>query len=173
MNQRKVKELLSIATSPRLLIGIFAVAFLIACSHPKKEDRHSSFGKIISDTYLVAQDSTDSWAQECLSDFKRNDLIEEIFTLVYSGKLTSIDYFSGQPIKTSTLKQMEADKIFTRKDITKIQFEESWSWNKLTNTFQKQIISMTVAYEVYNVEGKSRGQKPIFKLIFKNKVLPH
>jgi len=31
----------------------------------------------------------------------------------------------------------------------------------------KQVISMTIAYEVFDNEGKSRGQKPIFKLKFK------
>ncbi len=167
MNLRKVKELHSIETSRRLLIGIIALALFIACNQPKTEDNQTTFGKITSDSYLVAQDSTDSWGQECLADFKRNALIEEVFTLVYAGKLAPIDYFTGEPIKISSLKQMEAEKIFTRKDITKIQFEESWGWNKTTNAFQKQIISMTLAYEVYNVEGKSRGQKPIFKLIFK------
>ena len=57
--------------------------------------------------------------------------------------------------------------MFSRKNISKIQFEENWIWDEDRNEMLKQVISMTIAYEVFDNVGKSRGQKPIFKLKFR------
>ena len=64
-------------------------------------------------------------------------------------------------LKESNLKESSPEK-----NISKIQFEERWLWDDDKNSLQKQVISMTIAYEVYDNTGRSRGQKPIFKLVF-------
>jgi len=126
-----------------------------------------SFGKIIYDTFVVNRDSTDSWGNECLSKFSRKKLIDKVFEAVSDGKVTPYDYFTGERIAPKQIKRMETDNVFSRKNISKIQFEENWIWNNEKNEMYKQVISMTIAYEVFDNEGKSRGQKPIFKLKFK------
>jgi len=126
-----------------------------------------SFGKIIYDTYVINRDSTDSWGNECLSEFSRKKLIDKVFEAVSDGKVTPYDYFTGEKITPKQIKRMEADSVFSRRNISKIQFEENWIWDDEKNVMLKQVISMTIAYEVFDNEGKSRGQKPIFKLKFK------
>jgi len=75
--------------------------------------------------------------------------------------------FTGEKISLVQLNKMETDGEFSRKNISKIRFEEQWFWDKEKSEMSKQVLSMTIAYEVYDLSGKSRGQKPIFKLIFR------
>ncbi len=124
------------------------------------------FGKISYDMFITNRDSTDSWEVERLSGFKREEFIERVFDEVYKGKATPVDFFTGEIIPVSKLKQMETDGGFSRKNISKIQFEEQWLWDKEETKMAKNIISVTMSYEVYDQAGKSRGHKPIFKLIF-------
>jgi len=149
---------------------LFAVIILVgACHSPNKDKLLSgeSFGKIIYDTYVINRDSTDSWGNECLSEFSRKRLIDKVFEAVSDGKVTPYDYFTGEKITPKQIKRMETDSVFSRRNISKIQFEENWIWDDEKNVMLKQVISMTIAYEVFDNEGKSRGQKPIFKLKFK------
>jgi len=155
-----------------ILSRCFLVAIIIlvgACHNPNKDKLLSgeSFGKIIYDTYVINRDSTDSWGTECLSNFSRKKLIDNVFTAVFDRKVTPYDYFSGEKISPEQIRKMEADSVFSRKNISKIQFEEKWMWDDQKNEMLKQVISMTIAYEVFDNEGKSRGQKPIFKLVFR------
>ena len=75
--------------------------------------------------------------------------------------------FTNEKISLAQLKKMETDGEFSRKNISKIRFEEQWLWDMEKSEMQKQIISMTIAYEVYDFSGNSRGQKPILKLVFR------
>jgi hypothetical protein len=139
-----------------------------ACNPGKdKSSSQETFGNIIYDTYIINRDSTDSWGEECLSNFNRKKFIDKVFTQVSDGKITAYDYFSGEKISPLQIHKAETDGVFLRKDISKIQFEERWIWDEKKNEMLKQVISMTIAYEVFDNQGKSRGQKPIFKLKFR------
>ena len=169
MKGQRAKDSLLTATILKHCI-LFTVIILVgACRSPSKDKLLSgeSFGKIIYDTYVINRDSTDSWGNECLSEFSRKKLIDKVFEAVSDGKVTPYDYFTGEKIAPKQIQKMETDNVFSRKNISKIQFEENWIWDDEKNVMLKQVISMTIAYEVFNNEGKSRGQKPIFKLKFK------
>jgi len=150
-----------------ILIGI--IIFVGACHNSEKERLPSTelFGKIIYETAIVNHDSTDSWAGECLSDFNRNALIDKVFKSVYDRRVTPIDYYTGEKLSPDQIRKMETGGEFSRENISKIQFEERWIWDETKNEMQKQILSMTIAYEVFDHEFKPRGQKPIFRLIFR------
>jgi hypothetical protein len=161
--------LLTGVSSLRQYILIIVVIIVVACHSSDTGKLHSGegFGKIIYDTSIANHDSTDTWADECLSDFKRKELIEKIFEEVYNGKIIPYDYFTAEKISPDKIKTMEAGKVFSRKDISKIRFEEKWIWNDEKVEMQKQVISITISYDVFDNVGKLRGQKPIFKLLFK------
>ena len=93
-------------------------------------------------------------------------MIDYLFDKVYDGKIIPTDYFTGEIIGLNQLKNWETEGLFLRKNISKIQFEEQWIWDKEKSVMVKRILSMTIAYEVFDNTGKSRGQKPIFILIF-------
>ncbi len=94
-------------------------------------------------------------------------MVDYLFNKVYKGEIIPTDYFTGEKIELNQLKTMETEGQFSRKNISKIQFEEQWVWDNEKSELAKRILSMTIAYEVYDHAGKSRGQKPIFKLIFR------
>ena len=149
---------------------LLAVVILIgACQNPQKEKLHSgeSFGKIIYDASILNRDSTDSWANECLSEFNRKALIEKIFNAVYDGRITPLDYFTNEKISPEKIKRMETAGEFSRENISKMRFEEKWIWDEEKAEMQKQLISITISYDVFDNTGKTRGQKPIFKIVYK------
>jgi Gliding motility associated protein GldN len=159
----------STGISPNLFLLSALVFIVCSCHSPIKESGPvgESFGKIIYDTYVINRDSTDSWGDECLAGFKREGMVDYLFNKVYKGEIIPTDYFTGEKIKLNQLKTMETEGQFSRKNISKIQFEEQWVWDNEKSELAKRILSMTIAYEVYDHAGKSRGQKPIFKLIFR------
>ncbi len=123
-------------------------------------------GRIIYDTFIQNNNPEDSWADECLAGFERKKFIDQLFKAVYSGDLKALDYFTGEKIAPSELrKRMEAGE-FTPEKIAKVQFEEQWYWNENNQQLKKKVISATLAYEVFNNEGESRGYKPAFKVNF-------
>jgi len=153
--------------SRSVLTGIVIV--LVACHEPEKDKLPPGelFGKIIYETPVINRDSTDSWGEECLSNFNRKKLIDKVFESVSDGKITPYDYFTGEKIAPEQIRKMETDGVFSRDNISKIQFEERWIWDNEKVEMQKQLLSMTIAYEVFDHAGKSRGQKPIFRLVFR------
>ncbi|MEI6678719.1 MAG: hypothetical protein WCL21_08935 [Mariniphaga sp.] len=168
MRIRRVKDsLLTGSNLSKNIVFLFAV-LILSCRPSVKEKLAEGGmpGKIIYDTYIINRDSTDLWGDECLSKFDREAFIDEVFKAVFEGKIIPLDYFSGEKISLDRIRKMEADGEFARKNISKIQFEECWIWDKKLFSLQKRVISMTIAYEVYDNTGKSRGQKPIFKLKF-------
>lgn len=150
-----------------LLFGILILA--VACRHTEKDKLPSGelFGQIIYETPIINRDSTDSWGAECLLHFNQKKLTDKVFASVYAGKIITYDYFTGEKIDPGQIRKMETDGVFSRENISKIQFEERWIWDDQKNELQKQVISMTIAYEVFDHAGKPRGQKPIFRLIFR------
>ena len=168
---RRLKGKGSLLTAAYLRLFIFFCIIITAgsCHHPRNEKLASveSFGKIIYDNYIINRDTTDSWGNECLSNFNRKALIEKVFKAVFDGRVTPLDYFTGEKLTVYQIRKMETEGVFSRENISKIQFEERWIWDNEKFEMQKQIISMTIAYEVYDNAGKSRGQKPIFKLVFR------
>jgi hypothetical protein len=167
---REKDSLLTGTILSRYRCTLLMIVILAGACHNSGKDKLSSqesFGKIIYDTYVINRDSTDSWGEECLSNFNRRKFIDKVFTQVLDGKITAYDYFSGEKISPVQMHKTETDGVFLRKDISKIQFEEMWIWDEKKNEMLKQVISMTIAYEVFDNQGKSRGQKPIFKLKFR------
>jgi hypothetical protein len=147
----------------------FLLILVLSCKSPEKKnesDNGLSLGKITYDSFILNNNPEDSWADECLAGFDRKAFIDKTFNSINSGKLVALNYFSGEKITPSKLKEMEKAGEFSQDKIAKIQFEEEWLWNEQQNILQKKVISMTFAYEVFNNTGESRGYKPAFKIAF-------
>ncbi len=168
MRRPKVKDSLLAGTILSRCILLLLIILAGACNQPDegKSPQGTNYGKIIYDTAIINRDSTDSWAAESLSGLDRKALIDKILKAVYDGKITPYDYFSGEKMSVRQIKKLETTE-FSREDISKIKFEERWIWDEEKAEMQKQLISLTLAYDVYDNSGNSRGQKPIFKLIFR------
>ena len=169
MKRRREKDSLLTGTILSRYILLVVVILLGACHNPQKEKLQSgeSFGKIIYDASILNRDSTDSWANECLSEFNRKALIDKIFKAVYDGRITPIDYFTSEKISPEKIKKMETSGEFSHENISKVRFEEKWIWDEEKTEMLKKLISVTISYDVFDNTGKTRGQKPIFKIVYR------
>ena len=169
MKRQKAKDLLLTGITFRHYI-IIAIVIVAGACHRSEKDKlppGETFRKIIYETSMINRDSTDTWATECLSEFDRKAFIDKIFKAVIDGKIAPVDYFTGEKISPDKIQKMEADGEFSRTNINKIRFEERWIWNDEKVEMQKQLISIVISYDVFDNAGKVRGQKPIFKLVFR------
>jgi hypothetical protein len=154
---------------PLLLLTTF-VALITSCS---KHEKNQFDNNTLSNTYLIADtiiypvriknlDSTDTWADERLQHLKHQKLVDGIFQSVYSGKSTAYTYMSNKPLTINQLKELEASETFSRNRVAELQFEEAWWFNPDQSIFKKQVLSVLIAYEVYNEDGTLRGLKAAF-----------
>jgi len=169
MRRLRAKDSLLTGTILRQFFLLWLIILVGACHHPDKDKLPNAelFGKIIYDTDIINRDSTDAWGAECLSGLNRKVLIDKVFDSVFAGKITPYDYFTGEKITPPQIREMESSGEFSRENISRLKFEERWVWDDEKVEMQKQLISLTIAYDVFDNAGKSRGQKPIFKLVFR------
>jgi hypothetical protein len=160
---------------------LILVTFTFACTHKLTNENNqpgivrldSFYGAIVADTIIydvIIQNPNpeDQWTSECLKDFKHSDLIDSVFSLVYSGKLAAYDFFSKKSLAVNEIKSMESEDGYSRDKIGKIQFTERWYFDKPSQQLQKEVLSMVFGYELFNQERTLRGYKPIFKVYLKH-----
>jgi len=121
---------------------------------------------IVNDIMLKAAEN-DEWAEYSLRKLDKLKLVNEIFDLVYSEKLTPYEFFSEAPLSIEEIEQLEKDPEFSREKIAKVQFEEAWYFDSNTMKMTKRVHSIMLAYEVYNNQGEIKGYKPAFKVYLK------
>jgi len=121
---------------------------------------------IINDIMLKAAEN-DEWAEYSLRKLDKLRLVNEIFDLVYEGKLTPYEFFSETPLTIEDIKQLERDPEFSRDKIAKVQFEEGWYFDPVSLKMTKRVHSIMLAFEIYNNQGEIKGYKPAFKVYLK------
>jgi hypothetical protein len=148
------------------------IAFSYGCTRKASNEKIQP-GSLVADTIICDvvihnPNPEDQWTTECLKNLKHRALIDSLFALVYDGKMKAYDFFSKEVIKNKDLKQMESENGFSRDHIGKIQFTERWYFDKKSQQFQKEVLSLVLGYELFNQDGSLRGYKPIFKIYLKH-----
>jgi len=118
---------------------------------------------IINDVVIKSPDN-DEWTDFCLRNMDKKTLVNEIFDLVYNGKLTAFEFFQNKPLSIEDIKTLEDNSEFSRDKIAKVQFEEAWYFDPANQKMIKKVHSVMLAYEIYNNLGEIRGYKPAFKV---------
>jgi uncharacterized protein YpuA (DUF1002 family) len=117
---------------------------------------------IVCDMVVKNPDSSDTWMEECLKNFKHSEILTAIFDDLYSGKLNAYDFFSNKLLSASDIRKLEGTKGYKREIIGKFQFREAWFYDKANHTFIKKVHSITFGYETYDENGGVKGYKPLF-----------
>lgn len=108
----------------------------------------------------------DDWKDECLANTNRKALANAIFQAVYKGRLTPIDYFTDTEMPIDSVKALE--KKFSRDEIGNIMFTEKWYFSENTLKFTKEVISVTMGYELLDRKTKEHhGFRPVFMVKLK------
>ena len=161
MKQSMIKPLFLLTT---------LILLITACS---KQEKKSIDGNILNNNHLIADtiiypvriknlDTTDTWAYQRLQHLKHQKLVDGIFQSVYSGKSTAYTYLTNKPLTIEQLKELEISDTFSRNRVAELQFEEAWWFDPEQIIFKKQVLSVLIAYEVYNDDGSLRGLKAAF-----------
>ena len=160
----------------RYLILFIVSILLFACKQEKKELSDNNIADkniytVVADTLIndmiIKNPNDDEWTNYSLRNLERNTLVNEIFKLVYNGKLTAHEFFSDSTLSIDDVKAIENDPEFSRDKIAKVQFEEAWYLDTIHYKMVKKVYSIMLAYEVYNLNGEIKGYKPAIKVYFK------
>lgn len=143
------------------------------CNLNQKEHQKIPLGTekefiIIADTIIddvvIKNPNKDEWVDFCLKNLDKKTMVDEIFKLVYSGKLIPYEFFQDTALSIDDIEKLESDPDFSRDMIAKVQFEEAWYFDPTNQKMIKKVHSIMLAYEIYNSLGEIRGYKPAFKI---------
>ncbi len=124
---------------------------------------------IIYSVYIKNPDTTDKWTEYCLRNMNRKKLLDLIFNNIYNGKLTAYsyrDWVYNEKVIISPDSIKNWEKLIGKQRIGKIEFVERWFYDPKSNTFIKQVLEITLGYELYNDNGQVKGYAPVFKISF-------
>ncbi|MCA1756361.1 MAG: hypothetical protein LC649_02755 [Bacteroidales bacterium] len=146
----------------RLLLFILIAGIAAGCRNgddqqknyqQDSESRVLVAGNIIYDVVVIPEAEDDEWESERLKGYRGDEMVDALFEAVYSKKAVATDYFSGEKIKPSRLRDMEATDEYRRSDIAKLQFTENWYFNPETLEIEKEVISIVPGYRYSTGEG--------------------
>ena len=120
---------------------------------------------IVYDVIVKNSDPENKWQEKCLQQFHRKAFIDEIFDAAYKNKIKVYDFYTGKIMQPDQLKELEKQEDFNRDAIGEIRFTEQWYYNPSKKQFNKKVLSLILAYQVFNSDGTSRGYKPAFKVV--------
>jgi hypothetical protein len=157
---------------------IAALVVLMAISCRKHTDKvpaisekvkNTSLGIAVADTIIydvniVSMNPDDPWEKEKLKDLHFNQLVDNIFDLIYTGKATAYNHDTGEKLTLRQVQDIEKEAGFSRKDIGMIQFREAWFMNMQTAEMNKKVISMVLGVPRYGDGGMLIGHKALFRV---------
>jgi len=159
----------------KIIIPLLLIILALSCRNEKPAvikqaaDENAPAGciKIASDIVtevIVRPDSLgDPWEVEKVAGYNGTEMVNDIFTSIYKGKLIARDYHTGQPLKVQDIREFEKD--FTdRSRIGKLSFTENWYYDPATFSVTKKVKSIAFGYELLNNEGKVFGYKAVFSI---------
>jgi hypothetical protein len=159
-------------------ILVTIIIYIVACKQEVKTEQPSVENtidlnqyKTLADTIItdvvIKNPDNDEWTSYCLRNLDRKTLVNDLFDLVYSGELTPYNFFTDEELKIDEIKEFERDPEYSRDNSAKIQFEESWNFDRANQKMIKEVHSIMIAHELYNADGTVKGYKPIFKVYLK------
>jgi hypothetical protein len=128
----------------------------------EKTDASMVADTVIYDVVIKNPNADDHWTEECLSHLDRRGLVDMVFDAVYRNELIPYDYITNRELTVKDIKSLEDDPEFNRENIGKIQFNEEWYFDRVNLRMEKRVNSISLGYEVFDVNGSLRGYKPAF-----------
>lgn len=156
------------ATKYLAILACFPLLYLAACSSTaenkqlKLDDASMVADTIFYPVRIKNIDPDDEWADNRLAKLNRKQLVDGIFDAVYAGTSIPYNYLTDAPMTIDDIKAMEEKDDFSRDNVIELEFREKWWYSADQSRFEKQILSVLVAYAVFDDEGNLRGMKAAF-----------
>ncbi len=119
---------------------------------------------ITYDVVVKNPDENDSWTEECLQNLKLKILADRIFDAVYAGEATAYDYFEEKQLSIDEVKEMEQREGFSRDNIGRIQFVESWYFDENNFRLIKKVNAIMFGYQSFDFNNQVKGYKAGIKV---------
>ena len=150
------------------------VLLLISCTRQKEGEDMQPSGvqtgplqiadQIIYDVIIKNPDPGDEWTEKCLVGLKRGELVDFIIDGIYDDRFRAYDIFNDKLIAARTIRKMEEDGEFTRKQVSKIQFVEDWYVDPGGYALTKRVTEVRLGLEHIDGFGMHMGHNPLFKV---------
>ncbi|MBN1791823.1 MAG: hypothetical protein JW830_15080 [Bacteroidales bacterium] len=160
----------------KLIIPIVLLFLAFACRRPDHTAQgadtlttlDTAAGMVVADTIIYDvliqnPNPEDPWAVQCLKGLNHSLFIDNIFTMIYSGKLTPYNHETREKLTSAQVQKMETAEGFDRDNIGMIQFTEVWYMNPVNGTMTKKVHSMVLGYNYYTPDGE-RFHKALFRV---------
>jgi hypothetical protein len=154
------------------LLSVFTACREHSTETPARVDMKESLtpsGMEVADTIIYQviinnPNPDDAWTNECLRGLNKKVLIDSIFNMVYTGRLTALNRETREKLTRKQLTDMEKAAGFSRDKIGMIQFTEAWYINPATGTMTKKVLAMELGYDYFSGEGDLLGYKSLFRV---------
>jgi hypothetical protein len=118
---------------------------------------------IIYEVMISNPNPEDTWTAHRLEGLNRKLLIDQIFELIYAGKISAFNHETGEKLTPKQVEEIEARENFSRDNIGMIQFTEGWFLNSEEITLSKEVRTMVLGYN-YDTEEGERLHKALFRV---------
>jgi hypothetical protein len=155
---------------------LYLLITFLACKEQKTDYNTGAKNKSVqAQMYLTDTITYDVVIKEPYLDFSYVDnsrlnskrLIDNLFNSIYSKNYIAYDYDTEKEISVDKIKNLEESGKIDRESIGKLQFTELWKYNSETGQMTKDVLSLILAYEVYNSDSTLKFYKPLFKIKYK------
>ena len=160
----------------KLVMPIVLLLLAFACRKPDHPAEvgdsliaaDTAAGMVVADTIIYEviihnPNPEDPWAVHCLKGLNHSLFVDNIFTMVYSGKLTPYNHETREKLTPVQVQKMETAEGYNRDNIGMIQFTEVWYMNPVKGTMTKKVLSMVLGYNYYTPDGE-RFHKALFRV---------
>lgn len=154
-------------------VGVFALLAMYSCTEQtgsiEQVDRFPEHYNTWADTIvyevlITNPDSLNEWESTKLKDVNAKRVVDDIFTMIYNGEKKAYNYYSNESLSIKDIEDIEARDDFSRDKVGKLQFTEIWKMDIANHKMDKKVLSILLAYELYNDSNKLRGYKAAFYL---------
>lgn len=119
---------------------------------------------IIYEVLLTNPDALNEWETTKLKGVKSNKVVDDLFKMVYDGDKKAYNYYTNEELSIKQVEEIEQRDDYSRDRVGKLQFTETWNMDIANHKMHKKVLSILLAYELYNDSNKLRGYKAAFYL---------
>lgn len=120
---------------------------------------------IVYDVEIINPYPDDLWTEKSLEGLDHKLLVDFVFDGIYSGEFSTFDIFEGFPIPARKLRKMEKKGEFTRDQIGKFQFMETWILDTINMTYYKKVKEIRMGIPKINEHGELTGYAPLARVV--------
>jgi hypothetical protein len=119
---------------------------------------------IVTEVIVKPDTLGEPWEVEKVKNYNGILMFNDIFEKIYNKKLVVYDIYTSEPLDPSAVKKTVKDFGGNISKIAKIQFDEDWYFNSMTNKLVKKMKWVSFAYEIQRQDGLPVGYVALFKI---------